>query len=47
MYEYAHLSFIGPEAGWEPHRNISDTKEVIRMFMRKKIYGQLGVLQLF
>lgn len=43
MYEYAHLSFIGPEAGWEPHRNISDTKEVIRMFMRKKIYGQLGV----
>ena len=43
MFEYAQLPYIGPDAGWEPHGSISHTKEVINMFRRKKIYGQLGV----
>ena len=38
MFEYAQLPYIGPDAGWEPHSNISHTKEVINMFRRKKIF---------
>ncbi|MDY0064334.1 MAG: GNAT family protein [Bacilli bacterium] len=43
MYEYAHLSFVGPVAGWEPHRTPTETKTIIQMFLDKKKYGQLGV----
>ena len=43
MHEYAQLSYIGPNAGWEPHGSLSHTKEVIRSFNRKPQYGQLGV----
>lgn len=43
MYEYAQLDIVGPMAGWEPHRNKTDTKMVIQMFKDKKKYGQLGV----
>lgn len=43
MFEYAQLSYVGPNAGWEPHRTLSHTKEVIRMFNNKPRYGQLGV----
>lgn len=43
MYEYAHLDFVGPQAGWEPHTSINHTKDVIHNFLRKTQYGQLGV----
>ncbi|CCY08154.1 gCN5-related N-acetyltransferase [Coprobacillus sp. CAG:698] len=43
MNEYAKIPYVGPEAGWEPHTTLSYTKNVIRMFNRKKYYGQLGV----
>lgn len=43
MFEYAKLPYIGPVAGWEPHRSINETKTVIQMFRDKKKYGQLGV----
>ncbi len=43
MYEYAHLPFVGPSAGWEPHTNINHTREIINLFQQKKNYGQLGV----
>lgn len=43
MFEYAKLSYVGPDAGWEPHSNRSHTREVIKMFNKKKLYGQLGV----
>lgn len=43
MYEYAQMPNVGPSAGWEPHTSLSYTKDVIRMFNRKKYYGQLGV----
>lgn len=41
MFDYAQLPTVGPVAGWAPHRNISDTKNVIQMFRDKKKYGQL------
>ena len=43
MYEYAHLSYIGPSAGWEPHTNLTNTKNIIKLFKGKIDYGQLGV----
>lgn len=43
MFEYASLPDFGPVAGWEPHQTIQDTKEVIRIYKNKRIYGQLGV----
>lgn len=43
MFEYAQLPYVGPDAGWEPHRSTSDTKDVIRAYNRKPYYGQLGV----
>jgi RimJ/RimL family protein N-acetyltransferase len=43
MYEYAKSPLVGPVAGWEPHRHLNDTKNVIQMFKDKKKYGQLGV----
>lgn len=43
MFEYAKMPIVGPVAGWEPHRHINDTKNIIQMFRDKKKYGQLGV----
>ncbi|MCK9536539.1 MAG: GNAT family N-acetyltransferase [Bacilli bacterium] len=42
MYEYAHLSYVGPTAGWKPHSSPNETKAIIRMFIDKKKLGQLG-----
>lgn len=43
IFEYSKLPFVGPSAGWEPHRNLNDTKKVIEIFLNKRKYGQLGV----
>lgn len=43
MYEYAHLPFVGPIAGWEPHISLNYTRDVINHYRQKKTYGQLGV----
>ena len=43
MFEYATSPLVGPVAGWEPHRNLNDTRAVIQMFRDKKKFGQLGV----
>lgn len=43
MYEYSKLPYVGPSAGWEPHRSIKDTERVIEIFLNKRRYGQLGV----
>ena len=40
MYEFASLPYVGPVAGWEPHRTLQDTKDVIRMYNHKRLYGQ-------
>jgi len=42
MYEYAHLSFVGPNAGWKPHISPNETRAIIKMFHDKKKIGQLG-----
>jgi ribosomal-protein-alanine N-acetyltransferase len=46
MYEYAGLPMVGPNAGWQPHVSLSETKAVIRLFQGKKKYGQLGVFSI-
>lgn len=42
MFEYASLPGFGPVAGWQPHRSIDETKSIIKLFIDKKKYGQLG-----
>ena len=41
MFEYAHLYYVGPMAGWEPHVNITHTRMVIKNFNHRT--GHLGV----
>ncbi len=43
MYEYAKLSSVGPQAGWQPHMSINETKAIIKLFNGKEKYGQPGV----
>ena len=43
FFEYARLPDVGPNAGWEPHRTIHDSKATIEIFLNKTKYGQLGV----
>ncbi len=44
MFEYAHLPYIGPVAGWAPHRTLGETRGVLKLFNDKKSYGQLGTI---
>lgn len=43
MFEYAHLPYVGPVAGWEPHSSVAYTKDVIDVYRKKPHYGQLSV----
>ena len=43
MFEYSHLPYVGPNAGWQPHCSVSETRAIIKLFQGKKKYGQLGV----
>ncbi|HNZ50330.1 MAG TPA: GNAT family N-acetyltransferase, partial [Bacilli bacterium] len=43
MFEYAKIPYVGPAAGWQPHKSVAETKAVIKMFQGKRKYGQLGV----
>ncbi|MGI6608407.1 MAG: Cof-type HAD-IIB family hydrolase [Erysipelotrichaceae bacterium] len=36
VYEYAKVDGVGQMAGWMPHRNIEETKEVLKMFIGSK-----------
>ena len=33
LYEYAKSELVGPNAGWPPHKNEEESKEIIRMFI--------------
>ena len=33
IFEYAKDADVGPRAGWEPHRTIEDTKELLKMWV--------------
>jgi len=43
IYEYAKLPEVGPNAGWEPHRNKNETMEFINYSLRKRDFGQPGI----
>lgn len=40
FYEYASRSDLGPKAGWEPHKNVKETKEVINYFLDMMAKGK-------
>lgn len=35
LYEYASLPNIGPRAGWNPHKNTSESKKIIQNFIEE------------
>lgn len=55
MYEYSTSELVGPNAGWAPHKNEEDSKEIIKMFREKddtyaivlksenKVIGSIGL----
>lgn len=55
MYEYAKNELVGPSAGWSPHVNEEESKEIIQMFIDnqdnwalifkedKKVIGSIGL----
>ncbi|MCY6354482.1 GNAT family N-acetyltransferase [Clostridium sp. ZS2-4] len=34
LYEYGKSELVGPNAGWPPHKNEEESKEIIKMFIR-------------
>lgn len=57
VYEYAKDPLVGPSAGWKPHQNVEESKEIIKtIFMRDDtfaitvkesgaIIGCIGIMQ--
>lgn len=55
LYEYAKNDLVGPNAGWKPHVNIEESKEIINMFIEgqesyaivlkenNKVIGSIGL----
>ncbi|MBY6036910.1 GNAT family N-acetyltransferase [Fictibacillus nanhaiensis] len=55
LYEYAKSELVGPNAGWKPHKNEEESKEIIEMFINgndvyaielkseKKVIGGIGL----
>ena len=37
FFEYASVDGVGQMAGWQPHKNIEESKFVLDMFIREKI----------
>lgn len=41
LYRYAKDPEAGPAAGWEPHENMEESREVAKMFIREgEVWGQ-------
>ncbi len=36
LYEYGKSELVGPSAGWMPHKNEQESKEIIEMFISNK-----------
>ena len=36
LYEYATSELVGPNAGWLPHKNEEESKEIIKMFIKNE-----------
>lgn len=53
FYRYASVDGVGQMAGWNPHKSLADTKEILTMFLKKKdtfalehngqVIGSLGI----
>lgn len=55
FYEYANNPFVGPNAGWTPHRSICESEAILNMFMKNdevwaivykknnKVIGSIGL----
>lgn len=43
MFEYSHTPYVGPVAGWNPHKSLAETKAIINMFLGYQSQGTLGV----
>lgn len=55
LYEYARSELVGPNAGWKPHKNIEESKEIMKMFIENnniyavelksenKVIGSIGI----
>lgn len=55
LYEYARNELVGPSAGWPPHKNEEESKEIIEMFIKdedtyaivleseNKVIGSIGL----
>ncbi len=55
LYEYAKSDLVGPNAGWAPHKDEAESKEIISMFIEaddvlaielkseKKVIGGIGL----
>lgn len=35
VYDYAKRDDVGPNAGWKPHKNLNETKDIIKHFIDK------------
>lgn len=36
LYEYAKSDLVGPNAGWKPHQDENESKEIIQLFIESK-----------
>lgn len=36
LYEYAKSDLVGPNAGWKPHKDEKESKDIIQMFIASK-----------
>lgn len=36
VYEYASSELVGPNAGWAPHKNEEESKEIIKVFIKNQ-----------
>ncbi|MCB2294246.1 GNAT family N-acetyltransferase [Clostridium algoriphilum] len=55
LYEYAKSELVGPNAGWPPHKNEQESKDIIKMFTKNndtyaivlkaenKVIGSIGL----
>ena len=53
LYEYARVDGVGQMAGWQPHRSLDESREILDLFIREKktfalehqgkVIGSLGI----
>ena len=42
LYDYAQNPEVGPRAGWKPHRNIQESREIIRcVFLKNTVWAMV------